>query len=29
LVLAMVMAQKGGRLTAPGALGLPYDREER
>lgn len=29
LVLAMVMARQGGRLTSPGALGLPYNREER
>lgn len=29
LVLAMVMARQGGRLTAPGSLGLPYNREER
>jgi simple sugar transport system permease protein len=29
LVLALVMARKGGRLTAPGALGLPYNREDR
>ena len=28
-VLTVVMAQRGGRLAAPGALGLPYDREER
>lgn len=29
LVLTAVMARQGGRLTAPGALGLPYNREER
>ncbi|MDR3561170.1 MAG: ABC transporter permease [Negativicutes bacterium] len=28
-VLTMVMARQGGRLTAPGALGLPYNREDR
>jgi simple sugar transport system permease protein len=28
-VLTVVMARRGGRLAAPGALGLPYDREER
>ena len=28
-VLTAVMAKRGGRLAAPGALGLPYDREER
>lgn len=28
-VLTVVMAKRGGRLAAPGALGLPYDREER
>jgi simple sugar transport system permease protein len=28
-VLVMVMVRQGGRLTAPAALGLPYDREER
>ncbi|MDR3591274.1 MAG: ABC transporter permease [Negativicutes bacterium] len=29
LVLTAVMARRGGRLTAPGALGLPYNREDR
>ncbi len=29
MVLTVVMAKRGGRLAAPGALGLPYDREER
>jgi len=29
LVLTLVMARRGGRLTAPGALGLPYNREDR
>ncbi|MDI6915668.1 MAG: ABC transporter permease, partial [Desulfitobacteriaceae bacterium] len=29
LVLVFVVARHKGRLTAPGALGLPYDREER
>lgn len=29
LVLVMVMRRQGGRLTAPGALGVPYDREDR
>jgi len=29
LVLVFVMIRQHGRLTAPGALGLPYDREER
>lgn len=29
IVLTVVMARRGGRLAAPGALGLPYDREER
>lgn len=28
-VLTVVVARRGGRLTSPGALGLPYDREER
>ena len=28
-VLVLVMIRQGGRLTAPAALGLPYDREER
>ncbi len=28
-VLTVVMARRGGRLAAPGALGLSYDREER
>jgi simple sugar transport system permease protein len=28
-VLTVVMAKRGGRLAAPGALGVPYDREER
>lgn len=28
-VLTVVMARRGGRLTSPGSLGLPYDREER
>lgn len=28
-VLTVVMARRGGRLAAPGALGIPYDREER
>ena len=28
-VLTVVMAKRGGRIAAPGALGLPYDREER
>ncbi len=28
-VLTVVMARRGGRIAAPGALGLPYDREER
>lgn len=29
LVLTLVLIRKGGRLAAPQALGLPYDREER
>ncbi len=29
LVLTAVMARRGGRLTAPGALSLPYNREDR
>ena len=29
LVLVFVMIRQHGRLTAPGALGFPYDREER
>lgn len=29
IVLVIVMARQGGRLTAPGALGLPYNREDR
>jgi simple sugar transport system permease protein len=29
LVLTLVMARQRGRLTAPGALGLPYNREDR
>ena len=29
VVLTAVMARRGGRIAAPGALGLPYDREER
>ncbi len=29
IVLVMVMQRQGGRLTAPGALGIPYDREDR
>jgi len=29
LVLTLVMVRKGGRLATPGALGLPYNREER
>lgn len=29
LVLVIVLARHGGRLTAPGALGVPYNREER
>lgn len=28
-VLTVVMAKRGGRIASPGALGLPYDREER
>ena len=28
-VLTVVLAKRGGRLAAPGALGVPYDREER
>jgi len=28
-VLTVVMARRGGRLAAPGALGLPHAREER
>lgn len=28
-VLTAVMAKRGGRIASPGALGLPYDREER
>lgn len=28
-VLVLVMVRQGGRLTAPAALGQPYDREER
>ena len=29
VVLVAVMARRGGKLAAPGALGLPYDREAR
>ncbi|MEG0970835.1 MAG: ABC transporter permease, partial [Acidaminococcaceae bacterium] len=29
LVLTLVLIRKGGRLAAPEALGVPYDREER
>jgi simple sugar transport system permease protein len=29
IVLVLVIARKGGRLAAPKALGIPYDREER
>ncbi len=29
LVLVIVLARQGGRLTSPGALGVPYNREER
>lgn len=29
VVLVLVIARKGGRLAAPKALGIPYDREER
>ena len=29
VVLTVVLARRGGQLTAPGALGMPYDREER
>lgn len=29
VVLVLVMARQGGRFSAPAALGLPYDREER
>lgn len=29
LVLVLVVARHKGRLSTPGALGLPYDREER
>ena len=28
-VLTIVMARRGGRLAAPGSLGIPYDREQR
>ena len=28
-LLTVVMARRGGRIAAPGSLGLPYDREER
>jgi Uncharacterized ABC-type transport system, permease component len=29
LVLTLLMAKSGGRVVPPGALGLPYDREDR
>lgn len=29
VALVVVMARRGGKLAAPGALGLPYDRESR
>jgi len=29
LILVVVVARRKGRLATPGALGLPYDREER
>ena len=29
LVLVIVLARQGGRLTSPGALGVPYNREDR
>ncbi len=29
LVLILVLVRQGGRLTSPGALGVPYDREDR
>lgn len=29
IALVVVMARRGGKLTSPGALGLPYDRESR
>jgi len=29
LILVLVVARQKGRLATPGALGLPYDREER
>ena len=29
IILVLVVARQKGRLATPGALGLPYDREER